>query len=74
MMNERIKQLMGQTLDKHFSHTWTVMDYSDVSKFAEKFAELIGKDCVSVVQSYRTKMDASNENIVVAIRDHFGIK
>jgi hypothetical protein len=44
-MNERIKELKNLTLDKHFSYTWTTMDYDDVSRFAEKFAELLIKEC-----------------------------
>ena len=32
---------MGQTLDKKFSYTWTVMDYQDVVEFSSYFAELI---------------------------------
>ena len=40
-MNEQVKQLMGQTLDKKFSYTWTVMDYQDVVEFSSYFAELI---------------------------------
>lgn len=49
-MNERIKELQGQTLDKYFSHTWTNMDYVDLSKFAEKFADLIVKDCLKEIK------------------------
>lgn len=49
-MNKRIQELQGKTLDKHFSHTWTNMDYVDLSKFAEKFAELIVKDCLKEIK------------------------
>jgi len=68
-MNERIEQLANEVgiSVEYLTNTkqWPLI---------EALAELIVKDCVSVVQSYRMKMDASNENIVVAIRDHFGIK
>jgi hypothetical protein len=40
-MNERIKELMGQTLDEKFAGTWSVMDMQDLTKFADRFAELI---------------------------------
>jgi len=45
-MNERIKQLMGQTLDEKFSGTWSVMDMQDLTKFADRFAEVIVRECV----------------------------
>ena len=40
-MNEQIKALMGQTLDEKFAGTWSTMDMQDLTKFAEKFAQLI---------------------------------
>ena len=45
-MNKRIKQLMGQTLDEKFSGTWSVMDLQDLTKFADRFAELIVRECI----------------------------
>jgi hypothetical protein len=47
-MNERIKQLMGQTLDEKFAGTWSVMDLEDLTKFADRFAELIIRRCAEV--------------------------
>jgi len=43
-MNERIKTLMGQSLDEKFAGTWSTMDMQDLQKFAERFAELIVRD------------------------------
>jgi len=40
-MNDQIKALMGQTLDEKFAGTWSTMDMQDLTKFAEKFAQLI---------------------------------
>jgi hypothetical protein len=45
-MNERIKELMGQTLDEKFAGTWSVMDLQDLTKFADRFAELIVRECI----------------------------
>jgi ABC-type transporter Mla maintaining outer membrane lipid asymmetry ATPase subunit MlaF len=45
-MNERIKELMGQTLDEKFAGTWSVMDMQDLTKFADRFAELIVRECM----------------------------
>jgi hypothetical protein len=47
-MNERIKHLMGKTLDSKFSHTWTTLTYQDLEKFSEKFAELIVGECLNM--------------------------
>jgi hypothetical protein len=44
-MNERIKLLMGQALDEKFAGTWSVMDMQDLTKFADRFAELIVEEC-----------------------------
>ena len=48
-MNERIKELMGKTLDSEFSHTWDTMTYEGLLQFSEKFAELIVKETMQVV-------------------------
>jgi hypothetical protein len=47
-MNERIKTLIGKTLDDKFSKTWSTMTYQDLEKFAESFAELIIQGCIGV--------------------------
>ena len=49
-MNERIKELMGKTLDDKFSHTWDTMTYEGLLQFSEKFAELIVKECADYVR------------------------
>jgi hypothetical protein len=46
-MNDQIKALMGQTLDEKFSGTWSTMDMQDLTKFAERFAELIVQECIN---------------------------
>lgn len=78
-MNGQIKELMGKTLDKHFSHTWTVMDYEDVGMFAEKFAELIVQECIAQVEknfagTVGTYAGAHNSAVLKckkSIQDHF---
>ena len=44
-MNEQIKLQMGQVLDEKFAGTWSVMDMQDLTKFADRFAELIIEEC-----------------------------
>ena len=48
-MNERIKLLIGQALDEKFAGTWSVMDLQDLTKFADRFAELIVEECTMVL-------------------------
>ena len=86
-MNELIKQLMGKTLDDKFSHTWTTMTYEDLEKFSEQFAELIVKECIDKIETYRIPVgnsaagemaceytyDALKE-IRNEIKEHFGVE
>ena len=64
-MNERIRELDAQSLVKSEGQ-WVF------SK--EKFAELIVQECINTVQTFRTRMDASNDDIVVALKERFGVK
>lgn len=50
-MNERVKELMGKTLDKKFSYTWTVMDYQDLAVFSEYYAGLIVRNIIEELES-----------------------
>lgn len=61
-MNERIKQLMGQTLDEKFAGTWSVMDLEDLTKFADRFAELIQKD---TIRSLRDMFQENSTNWLI---------
>jgi hypothetical protein len=49
-MNKRIKLLMGQVLDEKFAGTWSVIDMQDLTKFADRFAELIVRECISELE------------------------
>jgi len=71
-MNERIKQLMGQTLDEKFSGTWSVMDMQDLTKFADRFAELIVRECMRL-NSKELSITAI-ERLLPLYKEHFGIE
>jgi len=78
-MNERIRDLKGKTLDKHFSHTWSTMDYDDVSKFAEKFAELIVKEMCNVLDKEQWNIGRDwicddGTRIIPKVKEHFGVE
>jgi hypothetical protein len=59
-MNKKIKELMGQTLDSKFSHTWTALNYADLEKFSEKLVELTVQHCIEGIKEWR---DASDEHM-----------
>jgi hypothetical protein len=69
-MNKRIKQLMGQTLDEKFAGTWSTMDTQDLTKFADRFAELIVLECIDIADEY----DGAGSTIVGRIEKHFGVE
>jgi len=70
-MNEQIKALMGQTLDEKFSGTWSTMDMQDLQKFAERFSELIVRECAEQVKNLHANKRISGAEI---IREHFGVE
>jgi hypothetical protein len=73
-MNKRIKQLMGQTLDEKFAGTWSTMDTQDLTKFAERFAELIVRECADIAQQHNKSPVAAPLAIGYVIREHFGVE
>ena len=76
-MNERIKLLMGQALDEKFAGPWSVMDLQDLTKFADRFAELIVAECISKLDEeiYRA-IDGDGEEIWadLILKEHFGVE
>ena len=47
-MNERIRQLAGQALDRVVPYTWTRLDYDEIQRLQEYFAQLIVRECVDI--------------------------
>ncbi len=50
-MNNRIQQLIGDSLDYAVPETWIYLDQNQLVRFAEKLSELILNDCVSLKES-----------------------
>ena len=77
-MNERIKELMGKTLDDKFSHTWDTMTHEGLLQFSEKFAQLIVRECVAICQDVdgEDNIDARSgrQDCAVEIKEHFGVE
>lgn len=70
-MNERIKELMGKTLDDKFASTWDTMSYEGLLMFSEKFAELIVLETLDQVNK---NMELTWVDGEVKIKQHFGVK
>jgi hypothetical protein len=75
-MNERIKELMGKTLDDKFSHTWDTMTHEGLLQFSEKFAQLIVRECAKVCRDQPNvyALKADRDNCAIAIEQHFGVE
>ena len=71
-MNDQIKALMGQTLDEKFAYTWSTMDIQDLKKFAERFAELIVKECIEI-NKQELAFNAF-ERLMDKYQEHLGVK
>ena len=69
-MNERIRELMGNTLDEKFAGTWSTMDMQDLTKFSERFAELIVRECGKQVQHVYKQGGGTLEETIFA---HFNL-
>ena len=73
-MNERIKQLVLQsqlvyeTTDGKVYNSWE--DYVDLTEYVEKFAELIVRECIDVVEDAG---GIDKYHYTGAIGKHFGV-
>ena len=85
-MIKQIKNLMDQTLDEKFAGTWSTMDMQDLTKFSERFAELIVRECVDKIETYRIPVGNSAAGEMACewtysalkevrdeIKEHFGV-
>jgi hypothetical protein len=66
-MNERIREL---------AHKAGLPTYNPegIPTKLEKFAELIVKECVDIVDSHRMKMDSGPTHIIEDFKQHFGVE
>ena len=75
-MNKQIKNLMDHTLDEKFAGTWSTMDMQDLTKFSERFAELILKECAAYIDDNIGYDDCNNTYPVSGgeLKYHFGVE
>jgi len=75
-MNERLKKLMGLTLDEKFSGTWSRMDMQDLEKFADGFADLIIRECMDIAWRHTPDTEECEYSWLIhdKIKQYFGVK
>ena len=73
-MQKRVKELMGQTLDEKFSHTWTTMTPEDLEKFVKHFAELLIRDCADTAYRFDGVTLGQGYTIAKYLKKHFEVE
>lgn len=64
-MNERIKELLAKAhLDCH----------PDTNAVAERFAELIVKECAGIANKHMVECESINYGVGTKIKQHFGVE
>jgi hypothetical protein len=53
MNKERIKLLANQALDEVVPYTWTTLSYGEVQKLQNRFAELIVREFIDIIDASR---------------------
>jgi hypothetical protein len=85
-MNEKIRELAEQAGDyvnevytppvrsKEPGKIWEDGHVDWMEQFNEKFAELIVRECVSVVEQQKAKMSYGPTFVIEDIKQHFGVE
>jgi hypothetical protein len=68
-MNERIRLLWEEAAKTTQGDSW-----EEQTKFLEKFAELIVRECADVAKETRWAVPPSQEQIAKGIQQHFGVE
>jgi cyclopropane fatty-acyl-phospholipid synthase-like methyltransferase len=79
-MNERIKELLAQAYDQAVPETWTTLSSEQLERVYEKFAELIVRESIQVVDDMADPEEDSDlfvwvlHNASEKIKQHFGVE
>ena len=73
-MNQRIRELAGRALDKVVPYTWTTLDYDEIQKLQEYFAELIVRECSRIADGWVDNDDDGKNYPSEMIKQHFGVE
>ncbi len=81
-MKQRIEELVNQSkffanderryLERVHNREYSQDEWQDIC--FEKFAELIVRECIGIVDSHRTKMDSRPRHIIEDLKNHFGVE
>ena len=64
-MNEHIRRLAGQALDRAVPQTWTTLTAYELNKFTEVFADLLVRECA---------LQCIHNEDMDMIEKHFGVE
>ena len=73
-MNQRIRELADRALDKMVPYTWTTLDYDEIQKLQEYFAELIVQECSRIADDWVNNEDNGKNYPSDKIKQHFGVE
>ena len=73
-MNQRIRELTGRALDRVVPYTWTTLDYDEIQKLQEYFAELIVRECSRIADGWVDNDDDGKNYPSEMIKQHFGVE
>ena len=73
-MNQQIRELAGRALDKVVPYTWTTLDYDEIQKLQEYFAELIVQECSRIADDWVNNEDNGKNYPSDMIKQHFGVE
>jgi len=70
-MNERIRKFERES---HIDVYALGKDRDKWEKILSKFAELIVRDCIAIVNNHKMRMDSGPTHIIEDIKQHFGVE
>lgn len=82
-MNPQINKLFAQALDTAVPETWTTLTPEQVTKFAEKFSELLVRDCANKafagigpvsLDAYDRGWQSGRNSASIQIKEYFGVE
>ena len=72
-----VNMLLGKALDQTVPETWSYLTSDQVEKLAEKFADLLIKECANFIDSHE-QVDKYGEAYEIVtgndLRKHFGVE
>ena len=72
-MNKRIEDLLGQAYDEAVPETWTTLSSEQLGRIYEKFAELMLKECLHIVDDEGCG-EGGSVRAIEKIKQRFGVE